>query len=102
MVIFLRDRVPYVLVFAVFLVFYRQLGANVDRFQLNFVVDFIPSYDACCLSSSLELSEGSSRYLVDFHSLFGRPALDLLVPGGIGAPESLFSLFAIVQLIYFL
>jgi len=42
-VIFLRDWVPYVLFFVVFLVFYRQLGANVDSFQLNFVVDFILS-----------------------------------------------------------
>ena len=42
MVILLRDRVPYVLVFVVFLVFYRQLGANIDSFQLKFVVDFIP------------------------------------------------------------
>jgi len=42
-VIFLSDRVPYVLVFVVFLVLYRQLGANVDSFQPNFVVDFIPS-----------------------------------------------------------
>jgi len=42
-VIFLMDRVPYVLVFVVFLVLYRQLDANVDSFQLNFVVDFITS-----------------------------------------------------------
>jgi len=42
-VIFLRDRFPYVLVFVVFLVFYGQLGANFASFQLNFVVDFIPS-----------------------------------------------------------
>jgi len=42
-VIFLRDRVPYLLVLVLFLVCYRQLGANVDSFQLDLVVDFIPS-----------------------------------------------------------
>jgi len=31
-VVFLRDRVSYVLVFVVLLVFYRQLCANVDSF----------------------------------------------------------------------
>jgi len=40
-VIFSRDRVSHVLVIVVLFVFYRQFGANVDSFQLNFVFDFI-------------------------------------------------------------
>ena len=67
--IFLWNRVPDVLVLLVLFVFYRQFRANVDSFQLNFVFDFIPSQDACWFSSSVELSESSCRYLVDFHFL---------------------------------
>jgi len=39
--VFPRDSVSHVLVFDVLFVFYRQFGANVDSFQLNFVFDFI-------------------------------------------------------------
>jgi len=41
--IFLGNRVPNILVLIVVSVFYRQLGANVDCFKLNFIVDLIPS-----------------------------------------------------------
>jgi len=41
--IFLGNRVPNILVLIIFLVFYRQLGANVDCFVVNFVVEFVPS-----------------------------------------------------------
>jgi len=41
--IFLGNHVPNILVLLVFLVFCRQLGANVDCFELNFVVDLVPS-----------------------------------------------------------
>jgi len=82
-VIFSSYRVSYVMVFVVLFVFYRQFGANVDSFQLNFVFNFIPSLDASCLSSSVELSKSSCRYLVDFHFWFGLLALDLLVHGGV-------------------
>jgi len=40
---FLGNRVPNILVLIVFLVSYRQLGADIDCFKLNFAVDLIPS-----------------------------------------------------------
>jgi len=35
------DRVPDILVFVMLFIFYCQLGADVDSFQLNLVVDFV-------------------------------------------------------------
>jgi len=41
--IFSWNRVPDLLVFVIFFILYRQLCADVDSFQLNFVVDFVLS-----------------------------------------------------------
>jgi len=100
--IFLGNCVPNVLVFLVFFVFYCQLYAKVDSFQLNFVVGLISSWDTCHLSSSVELYEGSCGHFVDFHLWFGVLALDTLVHGGIGASKPLVPFCGIVQPGYFL
>jgi len=41
--IFLENRVLNILVLVVFLVFYRQVDADVNCFKLNFVVDLVLS-----------------------------------------------------------
>jgi len=100
--IFSWNSVPDVLVLIVSFVLDRQLCADVDSFQLYFVVDFVKSQDAGCFSASLELTEDCCQYLVDFRLSFGLLALDPLVQGGVGAPESLIPSLGIVDLCYFL
>ena len=92
--------------FAILLVFDCKLCADIDCFQLDFVVDIVPRQDANFFSSSVELSESSCRYLIDLKSWFGALAIAFLGHAtlglSVGAAEHLGTSFGVLQVCYFL
>ena len=89
-----------------FLVLDSEFRADVDSFGLYLVVDFVPSQDADFFTSSVELSKGSGRYLVDLNlwsDALVIASLGLATLGlSVGTAESLCTSFGVIQVCYFL